>query len=117
MKVPNNIRIGGVDYKIKIVPNLRDGTENLAGCIDYYNSEISLSDTDNNGHQARCITLWHEILHGIANHAEMDFSKSDEEHIITVLAKGIYQVLQDNARVLYDIEERMKHNKLCENIG
>lgn len=96
MNIPKSIRIGGVDYEVRITPNLRDGTEILAGHVDYYNSVIELSDTDNNGYHARRITLWHEILHGIANHAELDFRKADEEHIVTVLAKGIYQVLQDN---------------------
>lgn len=110
MKIPDNIRIGGVDYKIKIVPNLRDETKLLQGQIDYYNSLIKLSDTDGAGHQMRCIILWHEILHGIAEHAELDFNKADEETIINVLSKGVYQVLQDNARVLYDIQERAVRN-------
>jgi hypothetical protein len=96
MKIPRSVRIGGVDYEVRITPNLRDGAKLLYGHIDYYNSVIELSDTDNNGHQARCITLLHEILHGITNHAELDFEKAGEEQIVTVLAKGIYQVLQDN---------------------
>lgn len=100
MKIPESVRIGGVDYRIHIVPSLREGGAVLAGRIDYYNSEIKLSDTDNAGYHARRITLWHEILHGIATHAELDFDKADEERIITVLAKGIYQVLQDNKQMM-----------------
>ena len=100
MKIPESVRIGGVDYKISIVPNLREGNTVLAGHIDYYNSVIELSDTDNAGYHARRITLWHEILHGIATHAELDFDKADEELIVTVLSKGIYQVLQDNRQMM-----------------
>ncbi len=105
MKIPEYIRIGGVDYKIKVELNLRDETQLLEGQIDYYNSLIKLSDTDGAGYQRRCIILWHEILHGIAEHAELDFKKADEETIINILAKGIHQVLQDNAGALYDIKE------------
>lgn len=112
MNIPDSVRIGGVDYKIKIIPDLRDETKLLQGQIDYYNSLIKLSDTDGAGHQMRCIVLWHEILHGIAEHAELDFSKADEETIINVLAKGVYQVLQDNIQALYDIEEKaVKHGE------
>ena len=110
MKIPDCVRIGGVEYNVKIVPDLRDETKILQGQIDYYNSLIKLSDTDGAGHQMRCIVLWHEILHGIAEYAELDFEKADEETIINILAKGVYQVLQDNARLFYDIEERETKN-------
>ena len=96
MRITDKVRIGGIDYSIKFVPNLRDDEKLLYGHILYDTSEIHLSDTDAKEHQRRCVVLWHEMLHGIARHAELDFSKSDEETIITVLARGVYQVLKDN---------------------
>lgn len=103
MKIPKIIRIGGVDYEIRDVDNLNDGVSVCYGHISFEDSVIKLHSKNQN-HQKRCITLWHEILHGIAEHANLDIE--NEEQVIDVLAKGIYQVLQDNGRALFDIAER-----------
>ena len=101
MKIPENVRIGGVDYKvIDDWENLNDGINMLSGQIDYNESNIKISSLVN-GHQAKCVTLWHEILHGIRNHTGMEIE--NEEQVVEMFAKGIYQVLQDNARALFDI--------------
>jgi hypothetical protein len=101
MKIPESIRIAGVDYKIEFVPNLNNGTQLAYGFIDFENSVISLSDTYGTGHQKRCQILWHEILHGIREANGMEIE--NEEAIVDMFAKGIYQVLQDNGRKLFDI--------------
>ena len=103
MKIPESVRIGGVEYEICYKGNLRDGTELLYGCISYDDCTITLSETDGTGHQKRCQTLWHEILHGIRNHAGMEIE--NEEEIVEMFAKGIYQVLQDNGGRLFDLKE------------
>jgi hypothetical protein len=103
MKIPKIIRIGGVDYEIRDVDNLNDGVNVCYGHISFEDSVIELHSKNQN-HQKRCVTLWHEILHGIAEHAGLDIE--NEERVIDVLAKGIYQVLQDNGRALFDIAER-----------
>ena len=101
MKIPNSIRIAGVEYEVEIVPNLMDGANAVYGHIDYSNSIISLSDTFGTEHQKRCQILWHEILHGIRENNGMEIK--NEEAVVDMFAKGIYQVLQDNARRLFDI--------------
>ena len=101
MKIPESVRIGGVEYEIGYVENLRSGNELLFGEIDYGESKINLSTTDGTGTQHRCITLWHEILHGIRYHAGITIE--NEEEIVDMFAKGIYQVLQDNGKRFYDI--------------
>lgn len=100
MKIPKLIRIGGIDYEIKVVDNLYDGMDACYGQISFDDSIIELND-QTQSHQRRCVTLWHEILHGIAEHASLEIE--NEEQVIDVLAKGIYQVLQDNSRTLFDI--------------
>ncbi|MFV0517240.1 MAG: hypothetical protein ACK5MV_07580 [Aminipila sp.] len=102
MKIPENIRIGGVDYKVELQGALNDGVNMLYGQIDYQASEIKLND-DIEGHQHQCITLWHEVLHGIVNNFGMEIE--DEEKIVDMFAKGIYQVLQDNGAVLFDLRK------------
>lgn len=103
MKIPESIRIGGVEYEIQHKELVRIENNICYGSIDYSESVINLSDGDGGGHQHQCVTLWHEILHGIFNHACMKVE--NEEEIVEVLAKGIYQVLQDNGRRLFDIAD------------
>lgn len=102
MKIPKSIRINGVDYEVIEVPNLANGNSLAYGHIDYENTTIALNP-DCQGHQKKCLTLVHEILHGIRHHGGIEIR--DEERIVDLFAQGIYQVLQDNAKALFDIKE------------
>lgn len=108
MKIPDSVRIAGVEYSVSYVPNLRHENQLAYGQIDFDNSEIRLSSTDGVEHQRRCITLLHEILHGVvhANGMEVD----SEEEIVSMFAKGLYQVLQDNGERLFDIAKKGNKN-------
>lgn len=108
MKIPESIRIAGVEYKVVIVPNLMNGPTAAYGHIDYENSIISLSDTFGTEHQKRCVILLHEILHGIRENNGMEIE--NEEEVVNMFAKGIYQVLQDNGKRLFDIKETKESN-------
>jgi len=114
MKIPDKIRIGGIDYKVEFVEHLNDGQKVLNGQISYNDSVIRINRS-NLSHQMSCITMWHEIIHGIAVHAGLDLNKEDsEEHITDVIARGVYQVLQDNGRLLFDIEKGDKQKNVEE---
>ena len=103
MKIPESVRIGGVEYEvIDNVSGLNDGQNVLAGEINYNDSVIRLNEVVA-GHQMKCITLWHEILHGIRDHAGIEIE--DEETVVDLFARGIYQVLQDNGARLFDLKE------------
>lgn len=104
MKLPESVRIGGVEFPIVYVDNLNNGTNLAYGHIDYDNCRIELSNTEGTAHEKRCIVLWHEILHGIRNHAGLEIK--NEEDVVDMFAKGIYQVLQDNGKRIFDIAER-----------
>lgn len=54
------------------------------------------------------MTLWHEIVHGIVEHANMDIANSSEEAIVDTIAKGVYQVLQDNCGSMFDLQSDQK---------
>ena len=103
MKIPESVRIGGVEYSVVYTPHLNNGTNLAYGYIDYENCRIELSDTIGTAHEKRCQTLWHEILHGFRQHSGLEIE--DEEKIVDMFAKGIYQVLQDNGRRLFDLME------------
>ncbi len=103
MKIPDSVRIGGVEYPVKRVPNLNDNEHVAYGQINFDDCVIELSSTHGTGHEKQCQILWHEILHGIRNHAGLQIE--DEEAVVDMFAKGIYQVLQDNGKRLFDLEE------------
>ena len=103
MKIPESVRIAGVEYEVRYVPHLNNGTNLAYGHIDFENSVIDLSATIGTEHQKMCKTLWHEILHGIVENNGMKIE--NEEEIVDMFAKGIYQVLQDNGARLFDLRE------------
>ena len=103
MKIPESVRIGGVEYAIEEVEIARLGPNLCYGTIDYTGSTIQLSTMDDASHQHKCITLWHEILHGLLEHACVHLE--NEEEVVDVLGKGVYQVLQDNGGRFFDLKE------------
>lgn len=109
MKIPDSVRIAGVEYKVLYVAELNNGINLAYGHIDYENSVIRLSSTIGTEHQKRCKTLWHEILHGIVENSGMEIK--NEEDVVDMFSKGIYQVLQDNGARFFDIAEPEK--KYC----
>lgn len=101
MKIPESVRIGGVEYPIVYVENLNTGSQLAYGHIDYENCRIELSDNHGTAHEKRCLILWHEILHGIQEHNGLEIE--NEEAVVDMFAKGIYQVLQDNGGRFFDL--------------
>lgn len=101
MKIPESVRIAGIEFKVVLVPNLNTGVNMAYGHIDFENTVIELSDTYGTEHQKRCTILWHEILHGIRENNGMQIE--NEEAIVDMFAKGIYQVLQDNGARFFDV--------------
>ena len=92
MKIPESVRIGGVEYEVQYQENLRIDNDLCYGYISYDNSTITLSSSDGTGHQRRCVTLWHEILHGIQEHSGIPVENEEE-------------VMQDNGRRLFDLKD------------
>ena len=104
MKIPKSVRIAGVEYEVVVVPALMNDNVAAYGRIDYENSRIELSDSFGAEHQKRCRILWHEILHGIREASGLEIE--DEERVVEMFARGIYQVLQDNGARLFDLKGR-----------
>lgn len=106
MKIPNEIRINGIEFSVGYAPNLRMNDKLCFGYIDFDNSKIMLSETDGTEHQQRCITFLHEVIHGIIKNSAVEVF--DEEPVVDMLSRGIYQVLQDNGERLFDLKEGKK---------
>jgi len=94
MKIPDKVKIGGVDYTIAYEKKLILSSNKAGlGCIDYDNAVIKI-EPDVQCEQAKCLTLLHEIMHGIAEHFGLNIN--DNEDVIDKLAKGLYMVIKDN---------------------
>jgi hypothetical protein len=103
MKLPKFVRIAGRVYDVVQKDTVIVGNRACYGAIrpDFSRIEINPVTED---HQGQCITLWHEILHGLLwTYGVTDLDDALEERIVGALSRGVYQVLQDNARKFFDI--------------
>ena len=98
MKIPDKVRIGGVDYAVKYEERLNNGVRLAYGHIDYEKALIRIS-SEMQTEQGECQTLLHEILHGIARHFEL--AVGEDEDTIDKLAKGLYMVIVDNPEAFH----------------
>ena len=112
MKIPESIRIGGVEHRIVRESRMNDGLNLLAGQIRHMDCTIAI--TEECGHEYACLTLWHEIMHGIEEQMQLKLGE-DRERIIDAFGRGVYQVLQDNGARLFDIQEP-KRTMQCEGV-
>lgn len=102
MKIPNKIRINGIDYSIERVKELSDNGTPLSANICYHECKIRLCKKSDP--QYSRVSLWHEILHAIVESVKLDLGK-DEEKIVDTLAYGINQVIQDNKENLFSLKD------------
>ena len=108
MKIPDNVRINGVDYAVKWVKDLNDGAIMLHGLFDSCNSTISLNPKSQE-YQQQCITFLHELFHAViysyqinlVSEAKEVIIPKEEEKLVELLARGFYQVIQDNGKNLF----------------
>ena len=108
--LPESVKIGGVNYNINLHNSTSfiggsSGNEILDGEFDTCKGRIQLAIKQKDNPEEliaydRLITvLLHEILHGIFYHYLEDYTEN-EEHIVTQLAKGLYQVLKENPELI-----------------
>lgn len=108
MKIPEYVRIQGVDYRVEFGDVVTDGRNVLMGCIEYPECRIQLSETACPNEQTKLLTLWHEILHGICYASGMQLQ--NEEEIVEMMSRGVYQVIQDNIDQFFDVVEVEENN-------
>ena len=118
MKIPDNVRINGIDYAIKWVKDLNDGAELCHGQFDSSSSTICINPKSQ-GSQQQCVTFLHELFHAILWSYQIDlatesknvFVPKEEEKLVELLARGVYQVIKDNgAKMFSDIYEDTSAN-------
>jgi hypothetical protein len=104
MKIPRTIRINGIDFTIDIVDELNDGAKTLYGDVKYGESKIRLN-SEGQGHQRQCVTLWHEIFHSVCEMNGLE-AERENESLMDTFAFAVYQILQDNGAALFDLKEK-----------
>lgn len=114
MKIPESIRLNGVDYKVEKKKNLNDGIHMADGLFDARSTTIFI-DPEQRDYQQQCITFLHEVCHAIMFEYHVDLNEpnmlpKDDEVLAETFARGVYQFLQDNARKLFDIKEEEPNN-------
>jgi hypothetical protein len=90
MLLPENIKIGGIDYKVKIVNECDEDDSNVDGKINFPKQEIRIKKGLEAQYQEN--VLLHEIIHGIFEFCGWE---QNEENTIR-LSNALYQVLKDN---------------------
>ena len=103
MKLPETIRLNGIDFAVELHDNLNDGVKILYGDVDYGLARIRLNPIGQN-HQRLCVTLWHEIFHAVCEMNSIDLG-ADTERVIDAFSFATYQLLQDNGNKLFDLQE------------
>jgi hypothetical protein len=85
----STIKIGAITYAVV------ESELAAYGSIDYETQTISIRAGMST--EARTVTLWHEIIHGIMYN--LGYSKHNEL-LVDGLAHGVFQALTDNPKLL-----------------
>lgn len=95
MALPKKVKIGGIDFDVKLVPpeskeldyKRNWGTILNGECVIYIDKELP--------EQKQQQVLVHEILHGIFDYLELPEEINIEENILKI-GRVLHQVLKDN---------------------
>lgn len=100
MDIPSNVRIGSIDYEVKLTKeNLVCEGKECYGVIDYNFHIISIQEGIQDK-QAQEITFLHEVLHGIIRDRNLEVE--NEELVVEEISRGLHQVIRDNLEMFID---------------
>lgn len=110
MNIPNKVRIGSMDYTVKLGGNvLLKGNTQCYGHIDFDNHIIELDNTLQDA-QGLEQTFLHEVVHGIIRERSLNLETSDEEGIVDEIASGLHQVIRDNPEIFTNVRTENETN-------
>lgn len=104
MQIPNKVRIGGIDYRVKRKPNPTDGNNLCYGVFDSEHCCIELNSERDLHPDRLAVTFLHELLHG-AVHGQ---TEEDEEKLVGAMARGLYQIIKDNPKIFESVKRGKK---------
>jgi len=93
--IPEKIKIGGIEYTVKMVDEVDENDNNIDGKICFHHQEIRIKKGMGKDYTVK--VLIHEIIHGILNHCVINKWEGDEEEcFVEKFAHALHQVLKDN---------------------
>jgi len=91
MKLPDTLRVCGLDYEIIVDDNL---SLDRGATGQHHSEQLTITIQTHGVNKQRVLqTFWHEVIHAIDEHY---LSGDMAENQVRALASGIYQVLSDN---------------------
>ncbi|HBF0312771.1 hypothetical protein ACRVX5_12030 [Clostridioides difficile] len=109
MNIPKQVKVGGLSYKIEETEEpILINNQLCYGSADYGNEVIKLSSSLQS-QRVKKITFLHELFHCIFN--DRCIESEDEEYLVDVLAKGLYQVVTDNPEI-FECKKKVNCNPI-----
>ncbi|WP_214464547.1 ImmA/IrrE family metallo-endopeptidase [Levilactobacillus brevis] len=93
MKVPNKVKILGIEYHVELQEVPMDSGQFVWGYTDYAQTKIVLCSTLSE--EKRVQTLFHELVHVMLHEVGND-DQCNDESLVNPLGNVLYQVLKDN---------------------
>ena len=90
----DNIKVGGIDYRIDFKELEKDDDGIQLGWCDYVKAKFEINN-HNISIQKQKQTVIHEMTHAIMHEAGLGFG-DDEERVVNHIGLVLYQVLKDN---------------------
>ena len=91
VNLPKSIRVGSVNYEVRVVDDLHDKGQELFGWVTYGDALIRIDSASSVGRKKN--VLIHELLHAMLYEAGYD---EQDEEMVRRLGNVMTQVLRDN---------------------
>ena len=99
MNIPEKIKLNGVTYDVVWKDDMFEDEERLDGRINFSKNTIELNKSSQS-YQSACRTFIHELIHFILEEYNIDDCDNkipaNEEALCDLMAKGLYQIFEDN---------------------
>lgn len=94
------VRVDGLDYEVVRTdgPIIHEGKTGY-GLVDYAEKKIIISTAEGTEASWHHV-LYHEVLHAVIRERSLEYGKTTEEAFVDELAKGWFNVVQDNPELV-----------------
>lgn len=97
MRIPEKVKIGGVEYDVEIVDKIGKGNNNdILGLFDVVNMKILIRRSDSSQSMERAFV--HEFIHALHSHMGLHQVEDEtpSENYVDGLANALHMALIDN---------------------
>ena len=92
MKIPDKIKIGGIEYKIEFIDEIKDDIHTSEYIVRVLFREQKIKILNSYPIEKKFRVMLHEIIHVL----DEDYKMEINEENLCRLEAGLYQVLNDN---------------------